>query len=111
MIFGLQILAILFSFFMIYFAVIAFKKHELSGLEIFSWIILWTGTIVIVVFPSLLRTFSTTFLLTRVFDLMVVGGFVIVISISASAYIKTKKAEKKLEELVRKIALQNAKRK
>ena len=63
---------------------------------------------VVVVFPELLRTFSMTFLVTRVFDLMVIGGFVIVLSMVASAYLRTKKSEKKLNELVRKIALKDA---
>lgn len=108
MIIGLQIIAILFSFCMIYFAVLSYKKHELNGAEIASWIIMWLGTIVVVVFPELLRTFSMTFLVTRVFDLMVIGGFVVVLSMVASAYLRTKRSEKKIEEMVRKIAIKDA---
>lgn len=111
MIIGLQILAILFSFCMIYFAVIGYKKNELNGIEIASWVILWTGTIIIIIFPELLRSFSMTFLVTRVFDFMVIGGFILVISLVSSAYIRTKRNEKKLEELVRREALKNAKTK
>jgi hypothetical protein len=109
MIIGLQIIAILFSFSMIYFAVLSYKKKELNGMEVISWLILWVFAIIVVVFPQLLRVFSTTFLVTRVFDLMVIGGFVLVISMVASAYIRTKRLEKKLEDLVRREALGKSK--
>ena len=90
MIIGLQIIALLFSFSMIYFAVLHYKRGELNGIEISSWLVMWVATIVVVVFPELLQEFAKTFLVTRVFDLMVIGGFILVISIVASAYIRKK---------------------
>ncbi len=111
MIIGLQILAILFSFCMIYFAVLSYKKKELNSQEITSWIILWAGAIIVIVFPNLLRSFSIFFFVTRVFDFMVIGGFILVISMVSSAYLRTKRFEKKLEELIRQDAIKNAKSK
>lgn len=105
MIIGLQIIAILFSLSMIYFSLHSYKRGELAAMEVSSWIVMWVLTIVVVIFPELLRTFASTFLVTRVFDLMVIGGFILVIGIVASAYVRTKKLEKKLEELVRHEAL------
>jgi hypothetical protein len=107
MIIGLQIIALLFSFSMVYFAILHYKRGELNGMEISSWLILWAATVVIVVFPELLQEFAKTFLVTRVFDLMVIGGFIVVITMVGSAYIRTKKLEKKLEDLVRRDALKN----
>jgi len=105
MIIGLQIVAILFSFCMIYFAVLSYKRKELNKAEMCSWLTIWALAIVVIIFPELLRSFATTFLVTRVFDLMVIGGFVLVISMVASVYLRTKRNEKKLEEFVRKEAL------
>ncbi len=105
MIIGLQIIAILFALCMIYFAIHSYKRGELGVIEIVSWIATWLLTIVIVTFPELLRTFAGTFLVTRVFDLMVIGGFILVIGIVSSAYVRTKRLEKKLEDLVRREAL------
>lgn len=105
MIIGLQIIALLFAFSMVYFAVLHYKRGEINGTEIVSWLTMWTLAIIVIVFPELLRTFASTFLVTRVFDLMTIGGFVLVISMVSVAYIRTKKLEKKLEELVRKQAL------
>jgi hypothetical protein len=107
MIIGLQVIALLFSFSMVYFAILHYKRGELNGVEIGSWLIMWAGTIVIVVFPELLQGFAKTFLVTRVFDLMVIGGFVVVLSLVGSAYVRTKRLEKKLENLVRKDAIKN----
>ena len=105
MIIGLQIIAILFSFSMIYFAVLNYKRGEINSVELLGWVVVWIGTIIVVIFPELLRTFAKTFLFSRVFDMMVVGAFILVISIAATAYVRTKKLEKKLEDLVRKLSL------
>jgi hypothetical protein len=105
MIIGLQVIAILFALSMLYFALHSYKRGELGAMESASWFIMWVLVIIIVVFPELLRTFASTFLVTRVFDLMVIGGFILVISLVTSAYIRTKRLEKKLEDLVRREAL------
>lgn len=61
-------------------------------------------------FPQLLHTFTTTFAIARVFDLMVIGGFIFVIVLVYLAYIRTKKMEKRIEEYVRKEAMLNIKK-
>lgn len=96
---------------MIYFAVLNYRRKELGRIEFYSWVILWALAIVVVIFPELLRAFSMTFLVTRVFDLMVIGGFILVISMVAGSYMRTKRNEKKLEELVRRDALKSARTK
>lgn len=105
MIIGLQIISLLFAFTMIYLAVLNYKRGEINKSEIAGWLAIWIGVCVVVIFPELLRTFASTFLVTRVFDIMVIGGFVLVISIVSAAYVKSKRNEKKLEELVRKLSL------
>lgn len=105
MVLGLQVVAIVFALMMIYFAYLHYLRGEINGMEIFSWFLIWTITIGIVIFPQLLQTFAQTFAITRVFDLMVVGAFILVISIAYKTYIRTKKLEKKMEELVREEAL------
>jgi hypothetical protein len=111
MILGLQIIAIFFAFLMIYFAVLHRRRGELDRTEIISWVTIWTVTIFIVIFPDILRAFAKTFFITRLFDLMVVGGFVLMILMVARAYVSTKRTEKKLEEYVRKESLKDIKKK
>jgi len=108
MIIGLQIIALIFAFSMVYFAVLHFKRGEIGKGEILSWAVMWGAAIVVIIFPELLRKFASTFLVTRVFDLMTIGGFILVISLVGSAYLRTKRNEKKIEELVRREALKKA---
>lgn len=105
MIIGLQLIAIVFALIMIYFAYLHYSRGELNGVEILSWLLIWVVTIGIVTFPELLKTFAQAFSISRVFDLMVIGGFIVVISIVYLAYVRTKRLEKKIEEYVRTEAL------
>jgi len=101
---GLQIVAIFFALAMIYLAILNYKRGELNGIEILSWLLVWVFVIFVSAFPELLRTFAKAFFLSRVFDLMVVGGFIVVLSIASISYMRTKRMEKKFEEFVRKEA-------
>lgn len=105
MIIGLQIIAILFSLTMIYFALLNYKRREINGVEIAGWLVIWGGTMVVVIFPELLSTFAKTFLFARVFDMMVVGAFILVLGMTTASYMRAKRNEKKLEDLVRKLSL------
>ena len=111
MILGLQMTAIVFALVMIYLSLLHFKKGQLNGMEILSWIVIWLVAIFVVAFPEILRTYARAFAITRVFDLMVIGGFILVISMVSAAYVRTKRMEKKLEELIRKDALKDMKKK
>lgn len=107
---GLQILALVFSFAMIYFALIHYKKGTLKSFEMVIWLFMWLFAIFAVVFTDILRSFAKTFYFTRLFDMMVFGGFFLVIILAAKSYITTKKLESKLEDLVRKQAIKDAKK-
>ena len=111
MILGLQLIAIIFSFLMIYLALLNKRRGEIDKSEFVSWSVIWSLTIFIVIFPELLRSFAQRFFITRLFDLMVIGGFVLVITMTVKSYLSTKKMERKLEDLIRKEALKNVKKK
>jgi hypothetical protein len=64
-----------------------------------------------VLFPNTLRGIAQTFFISRLLDLMILGGFVLVIIMVAMAYIRTRRIEKKLEDLIRKEALEELKSK
>lgn len=107
MILGLQFLAVVFALVMIYFAYVNFKRGEIGKIEISVWVVAWVGAIVIVLFPDTLRNIAETFFISRLLDLLIMGGFVLVIVMVSLAYIRTKRIEKKLENLVRKEAIKN----
>lgn len=109
MILGLQVIALIFALIMIYFAYLHYRRGEINGLEIISWLVVWFGAILLISFPELFRTFSSTIAISRPFDLAVIGGFILLIPIVYISYIKTKRLEKKLEKYVRGDALNNIK--
>ncbi len=109
MIVVLQFLGVAFALAMIYFALLNYRRRELSAAEIFFWFVIWVAAIIVVVFPDLLRVFSRTFLFARLFDLLVVGALLVVVVMVSKAYIATKRMERKLEKYVRKEALKDVK--
>jgi hypothetical protein len=110
MILGLQIVAIIFALVMIYFAYLHYKKADLTRDEVVVWLVLWIGVIVVVIFPNYLRELAKNLFITRLFDLLVVGGFVFLITITSIIYIRTKKLDNKLERIIREDALKDVKK-
>jgi|GEM_PF-2098627 len=105
MIIIIQLLFIFFAIAMIYIALIHFKKRELTNTDMFVWFLVWIFAILLVVFPDFLRSFSQTFMFARLFDLVVVFGFVFVVVIVSKAYLRTRQLERKLEKIIRNDAL------
>jgi hypothetical protein len=106
---GVQIISSLFAIFMIYVAMLHWKRKEISNFEILFWIILWSGFIFITLFPNLLSGITQLLFFARVLDLLMVLAFMILAFIGYQNYISNKKLEKKLEDLIRKEALKNVK--
>jgi len=111
MILGLQFIAVSFSGVMIYFAYVNYRKNEINRVEFITWFTAWAVAMIIVIFPDTLRKVAQTFLISRLLDLLIAGGFLLVIVMVSIAYIRTKRIEKKLEDLVRKEALREIKKK
>jgi len=110
MILGLQLLAVVFALLMVYFAFVNYKRKEINRVEIGIWVLAWTIAIVMVLFPDTLRTIAQTFFISRLLDLMIMGGFLLVITMVSIAYIKTRQIERKIDELVRRTALKDLKK-
>lgn len=109
MILGLQIIALIFSLIMIYFAYLHYRRGEINGIEILFWMMCWLAAIFIVIFPEIFRTFARTVSVSRAYDLAVLGGFILVIPLIYFSYVRSKRVERKLEELIRGNALKNLK--
>lgn len=105
MILGLQITGIMFALLMIYFALLHYKKQHLSGIEIASWLLIWMLVILVVLFPDIVRVYAMSFSVSRVLDLLIAGAFIVMFVMVASAYVRVSELEKRLEDLVRKLAL------
>ena len=103
-----QIFAILFGLFMLYIVSIHTKRKTFSTAESLIWISLWCLFIVLSAFPQLLQGVSNTLHFSRVFDLLIVSTFVIIVYLTFNNYVSNKRLQKKLEDVVRKMAIKNA---
>jgi len=111
MILGLQITGVVFALIMIYFATLHYKRKTLNGMEIGVWIIIWSLVIIISIFPAIFRIYSQAIAVSRLLDILIAGGFILVLALTAASYIRTKRLEKKLEELIRKLAIRESQKK
>lgn len=108
---GVQIISILFAVFMIYVAFLYWKRKDINGKEIFFWIFLWLGFIFVTLFPDVLQGITKKLFFARVMDLLMVIAFIILAFIGFQNHVSNRRMEKKMEELVRKEAIKNAKKK
>src|SRR5688500_11645848 len=106
-----QIIATLFALFMMYVVNIHAKKKTLSAVESSFWYTIWAFFIVITVFPFLLTDVAGVLRFARVFDFLVVTTFMIMTFLIVTSYFAQKENSKKLENLVRQIAIERYEKK
>ena len=106
MILGIQVLGVLFGLFMLYVTFLHQKRNEFSIKEGVFWIVSWVFFIYVVVWPRSLDFIVKDILrVSRTFDFFIVLGFMFLIGITFYNYLVIRKTNKKIETLVRKIAL------
>jgi hypothetical protein len=109
MVFGTQILGVIFVLVMVYLTFLYYKRHEFGKMIMAGWMVLWLGTLFLIIFPSSVNLLleelnigSATQLL-MIFSIMILFGFVFLGSV------KLKNIERKIDELGRSIALRKRK--
>ena len=102
---GIQIVALIFALWMIYFSYLHFRRKEFKIIEFLFWQILWLGLIVVVIFPKSVEFILKTFSINRTFDLVVIVGIVILYGVTFRTYVITKRIDKKVEKFIREESL------
>lgn len=106
-----QMIATLFALMMLYVVNIHRRKLSLSFIEVSFWYSTWILFIIISLFPNLLLELAQTLNFVRVFDLLVVVAFMVLTVLVVSSYFTQRENARKLEELVRKMAIKKTKEK
>ena len=109
MILGIQLLGILFALFMIYLTSLYQKRKEFDAKEAAFWIILWTIVILVTLLPDLLNPITATLQLGRTMDLFIILGFMLVMGVAFHNYLSLRKTQRKVETIVRKLAINERK--
>lgn len=102
---GIQIGAILFALWMFYFTYLHYRRGEFSIYEFAFWFVLWTGLVVVVVFPHSVNFLLRAFSINRTFDFVVIVGIVILFGITFRNYVLLRRTDRRLEDLTRKLSL------
>lgn len=104
--FWIQLLGSLFGVSMIYLTFLKLKKKELVRSEALMWIIGWIIFIIIAIIPTILDPIVESLNFYRRMDFFVVIGFFLLLGISFYNYSVVKRTQKKVENLIRKMAME-----
>ena len=102
---GIQILGILFGFFMMYYTFLQYKRKEFTIREYSFWFLFSSAFIVVTLLPQVLDPVLSTLSIARTLDFFIIVGFLFLIFVTFYTYTIVRKNQKKLEEVVRKVAL------
>ena len=102
---GIQILGVLFGFFMMYYTFLQHKRKEFTIKEYSFWFIFWSAFVIVTLFPQILDPVLTTLNIGRALDFFIIAGFLFMIFVIFYTYTIVRKNQKKLEEVVRNIAI------
>ena len=111
MVLGIQVAGLLFGLFMIYYSFLNYKRKQFTVIEFAFWAAVWILLIVVALFPYILDPIVKYFGFFRVFDVLVVSGFLFLIIAIFYTYTLTRKTQKQVEAVVREVAIKRVKKK
>lgn len=103
------IVGIIFLLVMVYLTYVEYKKSRLSRGAFFIWLLSWFSAVVLVIFRDYVNSIILEINIVRVLDLYMILGFMFLFYVVFYLFVIVKKNERRVEELVRKIALSNIK--
>ena len=102
---GIQILGILFGFFMMYYTFLQHKRKEFTIKEYSFCFLLWCAFVIITLFPQILDPLLSTLNIARTLDFFIIAGFLFTMFVVFYTYTIVRKNQRKLEKVVRSIAI------
>ena len=111
MIYGLQIVGMLFALIMLYLTFLYYKRDSYGGRSFFIWFCVWLFFLLMVMFPETMYSIMETLNIQRTVDFFVIGGFLFFSVLIFYLYVVVKQTQKKVEMVVRKIALEKKSKK
>ncbi len=105
MVLGIQAIGVLFGLFLVYMTFLYHKRKEFTFNEWAFWTVMAISFMIVSLFPQILDPVVKTLSLTRTMDLFIIIGFMFLIAAVFYSYKVTRDTQKKLEEVVRIIAI------
>ncbi|MBI3034031.1 DUF2304 domain-containing protein [Candidatus Woesearchaeota archaeon] len=104
----LQIFGALFGFMLIYFSFLNLKRREFTINEWIFWTAMSAVFMFLSIFPEILNPVVSSLNIGRKLDLLIITGFMFLIAVSFYTYRVSMRNQKKIEDIVRKIAIDEA---
>ncbi len=109
---GIQILGVLFGLMMIYFSFMHKKRKEFTEKESFFWITIWIFFIIVTLFPTSIDFLAKDILnMSRTMDFLIITGFIVITGLLFHVYGVSRKTQKKMESVVRSMAIKRSREK
>ncbi len=108
---GIQVFGLIFSAFVLYLSFLYYKKKEFTLTEWGFWALFAALFATVSIFPGLLDPIVSNLNLGRKLDLFIILGFMFLIATTFYTYRITRHTDKRVEELVRKIAIEQEEKK
>ena len=109
MVLGIQVLGIVFGLFLLYFTFLHYKRKEFMAGELVFWSVIWLLFVYLVLFPYTLAFVAQSLNLVRVMDLFTIAGIMFLIVLTFYSYMMNVHTRRKLEQVVRALALRKKK--
>lgn len=110
MVLGIQIFGALFGIFLMYMAFLNLKRKEFTINEWAFWTALATAFSILALMPDILNPVIRTLNMGRKMDLLIILGFMFLTGAIFHTYLVARRTQRKMEEVVRKMAMQEAER-
>jgi len=104
MVMMLQLMGLGFGLVMLFIAYYYYVKNAYTYRSLIGWIGVWIAFIVFALFPDMLVPLTQVLRVERVIDLFVIGTLFVLTALVFALYVITKRTEKRVEELVSKLA-------
>lgn len=111
MVLAVQIMGIGFGLFMLYLFFIHFKKRDITRLEFAAWLLIWVTFVFVSLKPNAADFIASSLDFSRTLDFFVFLGVIFVVFMTLFLYLKMRASSTRLERLVRKLAIEHARKK
>jgi len=108
MITGIQILGVVFSLMMLYLTYVYYKRNNYGYRSAILWSLIWLGVAVLLLIPRTVYGIMQTLQIERTADFFVLGAALFFTLVIFYLYVNVKRLSRKIEELVRNEAINNA---
>lgn len=103
----IQLIAITFSLIALFFTYIHYRKKDFEKKEMIAWAVIWIAFMGVAIFPQAVSPYVQELGFSRLMDFIVMIAFVVSFIVLLHNYIVVHCLERRIEDLVRQLALKD----